>query len=199
MDQDLLPEGMTSRRWAATSANTRRRKSTGPKRSVALGRQLPGAVNMKPGTASATYSCRLRWSQLTHVQHYNTGTVAALDGQIYSSGTADFEVAMAEMLLQGFPVGGNPNLYFPALREDQVAIGVPATTQAAGSGYAPPAEIVKALNYLVLGRSFGGRYVLRKSAAYPNFRGVMTWSINWDRFAGFGFSRGVRPALNSLP
>src|SRR5262249_54191315 len=65
MDQDLLPEGMTFRRWAATSANTRRRKSTGLKRSVALGRQLPGAVNMKPGTASSTYSRRLRWSQLT--------------------------------------------------------------------------------------------------------------------------------------
>src|SRR5262249_33166577 len=70
MDQDLLPEGMTSRRWAATSANTRRRKSTGPKRSVALGRQLPGAVNMKPGPASSTYSRRLRWSQLTYLPDF---------------------------------------------------------------------------------------------------------------------------------
>ena len=134
-----------------------------------------------------------------HVQHYNTGTVAALDGQIYASGTADFQVAMAEMLLQGFPVGGNPNLFFPALREDQVAIGVPASTQAAGSGYTPPAEIAKAVNYLVFGRSYGGRYILRKPAGYPNFRGVMAWSINWDRFTNFGFSRGIRPVLNSLP
>src|SRR5215468_8695436 len=70
MDQDLLPEGMTSRRWAATSANTRQRKSTGPKRSVALGRQLPGAVNMKPGTTSSTYSRRLRWSQLTTDEYH---------------------------------------------------------------------------------------------------------------------------------
>jgi chitinase len=134
-----------------------------------------------------------------HVQHYNTGTVAALDGQIYGSGTADFQVAMAEMLLQGFPVGGNPNLFFPALREDQVAIGLPASTQAAGSGYTPPAEIAKAVNYLVFGRSYGGRYILRKPAGYPNFRGVMTWSINWDRFTNFGFSRGIRPVLSSLP
>jgi chitinase len=134
-----------------------------------------------------------------HVQHYNTGTVAALDGQVYGSGTADFQVAMAEMLLQGFPVAGNPNLFFPALREDQVAIGLPASTQAAGSGYTPPAEIAKAINYLVLGRSFGGRYTLRKPAGYPNFRGVMTWSINWDRFTNFGFSRGIRPVLNGLP
>jgi chitinase len=134
-----------------------------------------------------------------HVQHYNTGTVAALDGQVYASGSADFQVAMAEMLLQGFPVGGNPNLFFTALREDQVAIGLPATPPAAGSGYTPPAEVVKAINYLVFGISYGGRYTLRKPSGYPNFRGVMTWSINWDRFANFGFSRGVRPVLNGLP
>jgi chitinase len=134
-----------------------------------------------------------------HVQHYNTGTVAALDGQVYASGTADFQVAMAEMLLQGFPVGGNPNMFFPALREDQVAIGLPATPPAAGSGYTPPAEIAKAINYLVFGRPYGGRYILRRPSGYPNFRGVMTWSINWDRFANFGFSRGIRPVLNGLP
>jgi chitinase len=134
-----------------------------------------------------------------HVQHYNTGTVAALDGQVYASGTADFQVAMAEMLLQGFPVAGNPNLFFPALREDQVAVGLPASPQAAGSGYTPPAEIAKAINYLVFGRSYGGRYTLRKPSGYPNFRGVMTWSINWDRFANFVFSRGIRPVLNGLP
>jgi chitinase len=134
-----------------------------------------------------------------HVQHYNTGTVAALDGQVYASGTADFQVAMAEMLLQGFPVGGNPNLFFPALREDQVAIGLPASTQAAGSGFTPPAEIAKAINYLVFGSSFGGHYILRRPSGYPSFRGVMTWSINWDRFTNFGFSRGIRPVLNSLP
>jgi chitinase len=41
--------------------------------------------------------------------------------------------------------------------------------------------------------------VLRRAGGYPNFRGVMTFSINWDRFNGFVFSRGVRPLLNSLP
>jgi len=60
-------------------------------------------------------------------------------------------------------------------------------------------EIAKAINYLVLGRSYGGRYILRKPSGYPNFRGVMTFSINWDRFANFGFSRGIRPVLNGLP
>jgi chitinase len=134
-----------------------------------------------------------------HVQHYNTGTVLGLDGVAYASGNADFQVAMAEMLMAGFPVGGNPDRLFPGLREDQVAIGLPASPQAAGSGYTPPTEIVKAINYLVRGQSYGGRYVMRRPIGYPNFRGVMVWSINWDRFNNSTFSRGVRPALNSLP
>lgn len=134
-----------------------------------------------------------------HVQHYNTGTVLGLDGVAYTSGTADFQVAMAEMLMAGFPVAGNPDRFFAGLRPDQVMIGLPASLQAAGSGYTPPAEIAKAINYLVRGQSYGGRYVLRRAGGYNNFRGVMTWSINWDRFNGFVFSRGVRPVLNSLP
>src|SRR5262249_24774737 len=36
-----------------------------------------------------------------HVQDYNTGTRVALDGNTYGEGTADFHVAMTEMLLQG--------------------------------------------------------------------------------------------------
>jgi len=134
-----------------------------------------------------------------HVQHYNTGTVLGLDGVAYASATADFQVAMAEMLMTGFPVAGNPDRFFAPLREDQVMIGLPSSPQAAGSGYTPPAEVAKAINYLVRGQSYGGRYVLRRASGYPNFRGVMTFSVNWDRFNGFVFSRGVRPLLNGLP
>lgn len=133
------------------------------------------------------------------VQLYNTGTVLGLDGVAYASATADFQVAMSEMLITGFPIANNPNLFFPGLRADQVAIGLPSSPQAAGSGYAPPAEVTKALNYLVRGQSYGGRYVLRRPGGYPTLRGVMTFSINWDRFFGFVFSQGVRPALNNLP
>lgn len=53
-----------------------------------------------------------------HVQHYNSGPMTALDGRSYVQGTADFQVAMAEMLLQGFNVGGNANYKFPALRPE---------------------------------------------------------------------------------
>ncbi len=69
-----------------------------------------------------------------HVQHYNAGGNQGLDGVTYTQGTADYEVAMAEMLLYGFPIAGNSNNMFPALREDQVMIGLPATQAAAPSG-----------------------------------------------------------------
>jgi chitinase len=135
---------------------------------------------------------------LIHVQHYNTGSVMALDNQLYNSGNADFHVAMAEMLLTGFPVA-NTGRTFQGLRPDQVAIGLPANINAAGSGFTAPAEVQRALNYLIRGQSFGGRYVLRNPAGYRSFRGLMAWSINWDRFANFDFSRNHRAYLNSLP
>ncbi|HEU4324131.1 MAG TPA: glycosyl hydrolase family 18 protein [Roseiflexaceae bacterium] len=134
-----------------------------------------------------------------HVQHYNSGGMTGLDGRSYSQGTADFHVAMAEMLLAGFPVGGNANNVFPALRPEQVLIGVPSSPSAAGGGYTSNAAVQQALNYLIKGQSFGGGYVLRKPAGYPAFRGIMSWSINWDAAAGFSFSNSHRAYLNGLP
>ncbi|UWE04103.1 glycosyl hydrolase family 18 protein [Laceyella sacchari] len=133
-----------------------------------------------------------------HVQHYNSGSMVGLDGKSYTQGTADFQVAMAEMLLQGFPVGNNPNNVFPGLREDQVAIGLPASPSAASGGYTTPDNIDKALKYLVKGQSYGGAYKLVKTGGYPGFRGVMTWSINWDAASGHAFSNPVRNSLDSL-
>ncbi|HYF65196.1 MAG TPA: glycosyl hydrolase family 18 protein, partial [Herpetosiphonaceae bacterium] len=134
-----------------------------------------------------------------HVQHYNSGGLEGLDGKVYSQGTADFQVAMGEMLLKGFPVGRNANNMFPALRPDQVAIGLPASPSGASGGYTAPAEVQKALNYLIKGQSFGGAYVLRTPGGYPKFRGLMTWSINWDRVNGYQFANNHRTYLDSLP
>ena len=138
-------------------------------------------------------------NQLTylHVQHYNTGTVTGLDGRAYAQGTADFHVAMAEMLLKGFPVAGNANNVFPALRQDQVIIGLPSSPQAAGGGYTNPAEVQKALDYLIKGKSFGGAYVLRTPSGYPGFKGLMTWSINWDKYFNSEFSNSHRAYLDT--
>ena len=91
-----------------------------------------------------------------HVQHYNSGSMVALDGMSYTQGTADFQVAMAEMLLRGFPVGNNPDSVFPPLRQDQIAIGIPACSNAAGGGYINTTEMEKALDYIIKGQSFNG-------------------------------------------
>ncbi|WP_164019771.1 fibronectin type III domain-containing protein [Pyxidicoccus trucidator] len=144
------------------------------------------------------YSLRDRLTYL-HVQHYNTGTVTALDGRAYAQGTPDFHVAMAEMLLRGFPVGGNTSAMFPALRPEQVLIGLPSSPQAAGGGYTTPANVQKALDYLIKGQSFGGAYVLRNASGYPGFKGLMTWSINWDKFTNFEFSNSHRAYLDTYP
>lgn len=134
-----------------------------------------------------------------HVQHYNAGGNEALDGRVYTQGTADFQVAMAEMLLRGFPIGRNPNNLFQPLREEQVAIGLPAVPSAAPSGgYTSGADIAKALRYIVKGTSYGGTYTLQQAGGYPNFRGVMTWSVNWDATSGYAFANQVRSALGGL-
>lgn len=134
---------------------------------------------------------------LLHVQDYNSGPVMALDNQIYNMGNADFHVAMTEMLMTGFPVA-NTGHTFPGLRPNQVAIGLPANVNA-GNGWTPVPQVRQALNYLILGQSFGGRYVLRNPQGYRSFRGLMSWSINWDRFANFDFSRNHRQYLDALP
>jgi chitinase len=123
-----------------------------------------------------------------HPQLYNTGPMTGMDNKNYTSSTADFIVAMTEMLLHGFPVAGTSQT-FPALREDQVAFGLPAQPSAAGSGYTTPANVKKALDYLTKGTSFGGGYVMRKSSGgYPGLRGIMTWSVNWDKANGDEFA-----------
>ncbi|WP_371497169.1 glycosyl hydrolase family 18 protein [Kitasatospora sp. NBC_00374] len=123
---------------------------------------------------------------LLHVQDYNSGSIMGLDNQYHSMGGADFHVAMTDMLLKGFPVAGNTANMFPALAPSQLAIGMPATTNA-GNGYVAPAEVNKALDCLTRTVDCGG-YVPR-SGAQPGLRGLMTWSINWDRFGGREFSR----------
>ncbi|MEU6311622.1 glycoside hydrolase family 18 protein [Streptomyces sp. NPDC047014] len=122
---------------------------------------------------------------LLHVQDYNSGPIMGLDNQYHSMGGADFHIAMTDMLLTGFPVAGNTSRVFPALRPDQVAIGLPATPNA-GNGHTSPAEVTKALNCLTRNTDCGS---YRTHGTWPGLRGLMTWSVNWDRFGGWEFSR----------
>jgi chitinase len=130
-----------------------------------------------------------------HVQNYNSGPIMGLDDQYYNTGNSDFHVAMTDMLLTGFPVAKNPANMFPALREDQVAFGTPAGVSA-GGGYVGPPIVQAAVSCLVKGTQCG-TYKPR-SGLNPNFRGLMTWSINWDRFYNWEFQNSHEPFLNGL-
>ncbi|GAA4706897.1 hypothetical protein GCM10023324_71340 [Streptomyces youssoufiensis] len=122
---------------------------------------------------------------LLHVQDYNSGPIMGLDNQYHFMGGADFHIAMTDMLLTGFPVAGNKNNVFPALKPSQVAIGMPASTHA-GNGHTAPGEVTKALNCLTKKTDCGS---YQTHGTWPALRGLMTWSINWDNFNHREFSK----------
>jgi chitinase len=130
-----------------------------------------------------------------HVQDYNSGSIMGLDNQYHSMGAADFHIAMTDMLFAGFPVAGNAANLFPALRADQVGFGAPSSVSA-GNGYVTPAAVQQAVGCLVKGTGCGG-YTPR-SGTNPNFRGLMTWSINWDRFYSWEFQNTNGAYLKTL-
>lgn len=121
-----------------------------------------------------------------HTQFYNSIQVMGLDGKYYSMGNSEAVVAMCEMLLKGFHCGGNSNYFFPGLRADQIAIGVPSSQGSAGSGHISNAQLQQAFSTL--------------NATYPTLRGIMTWSINWDAFQNSNsFAKSNGAYLDSLP
>lgn len=123
--------------------------------------------------------------EILHVQLYNSGTMYGIDGKIYTQGTADFILAMCEAVIQGFPTAGG---YFGGLPASRIAVGLPACPLAAGGGYTDTATVRAAIDHL---RGMGpqpGSYTLKEPNGYPDFRGMMTWSINWDATASCGGS-----------
>ncbi|HYQ65607.1 glycoside hydrolase family 18 protein [Actinophytocola sp.] len=129
------------------------------------------------------------------VQNYNSGPVMGLDNQYHNMGGADFPIAMGDMLRAGFPVASTGQT-FPGLRDDQIAVGLPAAVSA-GNGYLAPGTVQQAVNCLARNQNCGG-YTLRGGAS-PALRGLMTWSVNWDRYYGWEFQNSHRPFLNGLP
>jgi len=121
---------------------------------------------------------------VVHTQYYNSGSMAGCDGKVYAQGSVDFITSQACIALQA------------GLRADQVAIGLPASQSAAGSGYVSPDVVSKALTCLARGKDCGS---FTPPRTWPRLRGAMTWSINWDVAAGEQFSGPVRATLRSLP
>lgn len=131
---------------------------------------------------------------ILHVQDYNSGPVMGLDGQYHTMGGADFHIALTDMLKAGFTVA-DTGKFFPGLREEQIAFGLPAAVSA-GNGHTPPAAVHQALDCLTSGTNCG-EYELRGGHS-PELRGLMTWSINWDRYYEWEFMNSHRPYLDGL-
>ncbi|HEU5158145.1 MAG TPA: cellulose binding domain-containing protein [Streptosporangiaceae bacterium] len=146
----------------------------------------PQTIDMQ-STAGSYFQLALRISDIlavVHVQYYNSGSMLGCDQRVYGQGSVDFITALACIQLEN------------GLRPDQVALGLPAGQGAAGSGIVPPSTVNNALDCLAKGTNCG---TFRPSRTYPDLRGAMTWSINWDVTNGGGFARTVGPHLDTLP
>ena len=97
------------------------------------------------------------------------------------------------MLIEGFSYGGTN---FVGLRPDQVAFGVLSGSSSANSGFTTAADVNNALDCLTQLLNCG---TIKPTVAYPSFRGVMTWSINWDKHDAYNFSGPIAPHLHALP
>ncbi|MEU3335675.1 chitinase [Streptomyces sp. NPDC002144] len=121
---------------------------------------------------------------VVNTQYYNSGSMLGCDGKVYSQGSVDFLTALACIQLEG------------GLSPSQVGLGLPASTSAAGSGYVSPTVVNNALDCLTKGTNCGS---FKPSKTYPDLRGAMTWSTNWDAAAGGSWSGSVGPHVHALP
>ena len=121
--------------------------------------------------------------EILHVQLYNSGSMFGIDGNIYTQGTADFIVAMCEAVIQGFNTTGG---IFAGLPASKIAVGLPACSMAAGGGFTDADTVKAAMDYLRGNGPQPGTYTLVNAGGYPAFRGMMTWSINWDAVSACG-------------
>ncbi len=121
---------------------------------------------------------------VVNMQYYNSGSMLGCDGKVYSQGSVDFLTALACIQLEG------------GLAPSQVGLGVPASTRGAGSGYVAPSVVNAALDCLAKGTGCGS---FKPAKTYPDIRGAMTWSTNWDATAGNAWSNAVGPHVHGLP
>ena len=136
---------------------------------------------------------------ILQVQLYNSGTMLGIDGNIYTQGTADFIVAMTEATIHGFNTSGG---MFAGLPATKIAVGLPACTSAAGGGYTDTLIVKSALKYLMGTGPKPGSYTLSNANGYPNLRGLMTWSINWDAAANcngaYSFAKNYQSIFGTI-
>ncbi|MEO3842176.1 chitinase [Streptomyces sp. B22F1] len=121
---------------------------------------------------------------VVNMQYYNSGSMLGCDGKVYSQGTVDFLTALACVQLEN------------GLDPSQVGLGTPASSRAAGGGYVEPGVVTDALDCLTRGTGCGS---FTPETTYPELRGAMTWSTNWDAADGNAWSDTVGPHVDQLP
>jgi chitinase len=163
---------------------------------VPEGTQIPGGY---PGYGGQFGSyLPLLWGvrdflSFVDVQDYNTPPFQGLDGEIYQLGSVNYDAAMTELLLQGFPVSGRAGDFFPPVSADKVAAGFLV-------GTATPELVSGAMQYLITGKAPKGvTYRLRQPGGYSTLIGAMFWTIDGDRNESYGFSNVVGPQLHGYP
>ncbi|MFE2213771.1 chitinase [Streptomyces canus] len=146
----------------------------------------PQTIDMQ-STSNAYFQTALNVKDIltvVNMQYYNSGSMLGCDGKVYSQGSVDFLTALACIQLEG------------GLSPSQVGLGLPASTSGAGSGYVSPSVVNNALDCLTKGTGCGS---FKPSKTYPDLRGAMTWSTNWDAAAGNAWSNTVGPHVHALP
>ncbi|MGW3110094.1 chitinase [Streptomyces sp. NPDC001091] len=146
----------------------------------------PQTIDMQ-STSGAYFQTALNVKDIltvVNMQYYNSGSMLGCDGKVYSQGSVDFLTALACIQLEG------------GLAPSQVGIGVPASTRGAGSGYVSPTVVNNALDCLAKGTGCGS---FKPSRTYPDLRGAMTWSTNWDATAGNAWIGAVGPHVHGMP
>ncbi len=120
-----------------------------------------------------------------------------LDNQYHTMGGADFHIAMTDMLLAGFPVAGNTGQRVPGAARGPGRVR-PAGRRSAPATATPPRPRCSRRSTAWCGARTAAA---TRCAAAPNpaFRGLMTWSINWDRYYNWEFKNNHEPFLNALP
>ncbi|CAM3443235.1 glycosyl hydrolase family 18 protein [Paenibacillus lupini] len=145
----------------------------------------PQTIDMQSASTSymQLYTNLKDITTVINVQYYNSGCMLGRDGKCYSQGTVDFLTALSDLTLQW-------------VAPSQLGIGVPATSSAAGGGYVAPSVVNQAVKCLATGSDCG---TYKPVAKYPDLRGAMTWSINWDASSGYLLANTVKPYLTTLP
>ncbi|MGW0336893.1 chitinase [Streptomyces sp. NPDC003011] len=146
----------------------------------------PQTIDMQ-STSNAYFQTALNVKDIltvVNMQYYNSGSMLGCDGKVYSQGTVDFLTALACIQLEG------------GLSPSQVGLGLPASPSGAGSGYVSPSVVNAALDCLTRGASCGS---FKPARTYPDLRGAMTWSTNWDAAAGNAWSNAVGAHVHGLP